>query len=511
MRQETSTNYKRIAKNSIMLYIRMIITMSISLYTSRVILQVLGVQDFGIYNLVGGIVALFGFISGSLSTATQRFITFEIGKKTEGNISKVFSISLILHILFALFVVLVAEPIGLWFTYNKLVIPADRIIATVWIFQFSIISAFVMMISIPFNALIVAYERMNAFAYISVAEAIMKLAIVFLLLFIAFDKLIVYGALMLIIQLIVITLYMVYCKKHFSNVRFVLQYDKKCYKAISGFAAWSITGNIAYLSYTQGLNILLGMFFQPMVNAARGIAVQIQGVVNTFVLNFQTAINPQITKNYSAGNLNEMHQLVFRSSRFSFYLLLFISMPFLLETKQILQIWLGVVPQYTVIFVRLILITTLINSFANPLIISVKATGKIWQYESVVAFLLLLILPISYWFLFMGFDAWIVFVVHLSIEIIAQVTRVIITGRLIAFSLSYYIRNVLCKILITGASSFTIPFLIYYYIERSVFSLIIISCICIVSTLLCVYFFGLIEDEKSFVNRKICAIVSKNE
>ena len=495
MRQETSTNYKRIAKNSIMLYIRMIITMSISLYTSRVILQVLGVQDFGIYNLVGGIVALFGFISGSLSTATQRFITFEIGKKTEGNISKVFSICLILHILFALFVVLIAEPIGLWFIYNKLVIPADRIIATVWIFQFSIISAFVMMISIPFNALIVAYERMNAFAYISVAEAIMKLAIVFLLLFIAFDKLIVYGALMLIIQLIVITLYIVYCKKHFSNVRFVVQYDKKCYKNISGFAAWSITGNVAYLSYTQGLNILLGMFFEPMVNAARGIAVQIQGVVNTFVLNFQTAINPQITKNYSAGKINEMHQLVFRSSRFSFYLLLFISMPFLLETKQILQIWLGVVPQYTVIFVRLILITT----------------WKIWEYESVVAFLLLLILPISYWFLFMGFDAWIVFVVHLSIEIIAQVLRIIITGRLIAFSLSYYIRNVLCKILITGASSFTIPFLIYYYIERSVFSLIIISCICIVSTLLCVYFFGLIEDEKSFVNRKICAIVSKNE
>ena len=242
---------------------------------------------------------------------------------------------------------------------------------------------------------------------------------------------------------------------------------------------------------------------------AKGIAVQIQGVVNTFVLNFQTAINPQITKNYSSGNINEMHQLVYRSSRFSFYLLLLISMPLFIETERILMLWLGEVPEYTVVFVRLILLTTLINSFANPLIIAVKATGKVWQYESVVATLMLMILPVSYILLKCGFDAWVVFAVHLSVEIIAQGARIRISSRLTNYPIGYYLRNVLCKIILTGSISFVLPIVAYELLPDTILSFFIVCFIGVISTTVCITLFGLTKGEISFAKNKIANILHK--
>ncbi|MCM1372622.1 MAG: lipopolysaccharide biosynthesis protein [Bacteroides sp.] len=509
MDESTLSNNKRIAKNTLLLYVRMILTMGITLFTSRVILQVLGIEDYGIYNLVGGVIAMFGFVSSSLSTATQRFITFELGKGPEANTKSVFSTCLLLHILIALIIATIADVAGTWFIANKLVIPSDRLSAAIWVFQFCILSTIVMIISVPFNAEIVAHERMSAFAMISIVEAVLKLLIVYSLMLTFFDKLIVYGALILLTQISIQLLYYIYCKKHFEEVCFTLRIDKTRIKEIGSFASWSILGNVSYLTYTQGLNLLLGTFFMPAVNAARGIALQVQGAVNTFVANFQTAINPQITKTYAAGQLEEMHSLVFRSSRFSFYLLLIISLPFVLEAEPILRMWLGVVPDYTVVFLRLIFITTWINSFANPLIISVKASGKIWQYESVVAVVMLLILPVSYLFLYLGVDAWVVFAVHLAFECIAQVARISITSKLINFSQVKYVKEVLVKISLTSTVSLIIPVVFYCVLPESWSSFIIVCAASICSTLLSVWTLGLTRNERQFFTIKMKTFIQK--
>lgn len=503
MPNDSISNNKRIAKNTILLYMRMILTMSITLYTSRVILQVLGIEDYGIYNLVGGVIAMFGFVSASLSTATQRFITFELGKGDNGNPTSVFSTCLLLHIIIALCIVLIAEPIGVWFIINKLVLPTERLTAAIWVFQFSIISTFVMIVSVPFNAEIVAHEKMSAFAMISIVEATLKLLIVYSLLLTHEDKLIVYGALILLTQILIQCLYYFYCKKTFEEVTLKLKVDRSRVREIGSFASWSILGNVSYLTYTQGLNLLLGTFFMPTVNAARGVALQLQGAVNSFVANFQTAINPQITKTYAAGQITEMHKLVFRSSRFSFYLLLIISLPFVLEAEVILKLWLGVVPDYTVTFVRLIFLTTWINSFANPLIISVKASGQVWQYESVVAVIMLLILPISYVFLHLGFDAWIVFAVHLTMECIAQFARIKITGKLIGYSLSVYIKEVLIRIVLTGTIAVILPVTVYMSLPDSWIKFFAVCSVCVISTLLTVFYVGLSKVERDFIKTKL--------
>ena len=501
--EDSISNNKRIAKNTILLYMRMLLTMGITLFTSRVILRVLGVEDYGIYNLVGGVIAMFGFVSASLATATQRFVTFELGKESNGDPATVFSTCLLLHIIIALCIVLVAEPIGVWFIVNKLVIPTHRLTAAIWVFHFSIISSFVLIVSVPFNAEIVAHEKMSAFAMISIVEATLKLLIVYSLLLTDRDRLIVYGALILLTQLLIQCLYFTYCKRHFKEVTLRLRADRKRMKEIGSFASWSILGNVSYLTYTQGLNLLLGTFFMPAVNAARGIALQVQGAVNSFVANFQTAINPQITKTFAAGQITEMHKLVFRSSRFSFYLLLIISLPFLLETEKILKIWLGIVPDYTVIFLRLILLTTWINSFANPLIVSVKASGKIWQYESVVAVIMLLILPISYVLLRLGFDAWIVFAVHLFMECIAQFARVVITAKLIGYSIKVYLKEVFIRIVITGSTAVVLPIAVYYSLSDSWARFFTVCSVCVLSTVLAVFFVGLSKGERGFICSKL--------
>lgn len=487
----------------------MIFTMAITLYTSRVVLQILGVTDFGIYNIVAGCIAMFGFISSSLSVATQRYITFELGKSKDGDVDKIISVCIFLHVAIAFFIIIVAEPIGLWFIHNKAVIPAERLNAAVWTYQFAILSTALLIIAVPLNAMIVAYEKMEAFAMISIVDAILKLVIVFLLPLFAIDRLIMYGALIFIAQLFIQSLYFVYCNRKIRRVKIYGGIDSKKIKEIASFASWSILGNVSYLTYTQGLNLLLSAFFAPVVNAARGIAVQVQGAVNSFVTNFQMAANPQITKLYASGNLDEMHTLVFRTSRLSFYLLLLVSLPVLFETHTILELWLGQVPGYSVVFLRLILLTTWINSIANPLVVSVKASGKIWQYESIVATIMLLILPISYVFLRQGFDAYIVFIVHLVMEIIAQAARIHITSKLINFSVLSYLKEVLYPIISVCVLSLIIPVIVYYLIDESWLKTIVMLIACLVSSIVAIYSIGLTPSERSLILNKIRSIKEK--
>lgn len=500
---------KRIAKNAIYLYFRMIIMMLISLYTSRVILKSLGVDDFGIYSVVGGIIAMFGFVTNTLSTTTQRFVTFEMGKGICGDSRKVFSTCILLHLFLALIIVAIAEPIGGWFVQNKLMIPVDRLNSAMWVYQFTIISMFVTFLTVPFNALVVAHEHMNIFALISIVDAILKLCVAFSVAYYPYDKLLLYGALLMAIQIANMLFYVLYCKNSFDESKIEKSIDKKLIVKIGKFASWSIFGNIAYITYTQGLNLLLGTFFLPAVNAARGVAVQVQSAVNSFVSSFQTAINPQITKKYASGNVEEMLNLVFRSSRFSYYLIVIVTIPLMLESNTILRLWLGTVPDYTSTFMRIILATTWINSLANPLIISVKATGNVKRYECTVGLLMILILPISYLFLRLGFDATIVFVVHLCIEFVAMICRILITRSLIHFSLRKYINDVLAQISIVTISGAIVPIIIYYNSDENIQRFFVVSVVSVLCTLVSVYFFGLTQGEKQFFTSRLLQIIKR--
>ena len=443
---ETVSSNKRIAKNTLILYLRMIFILCIGLYTSRIVLNTLGVEDYGIYNVVGGFVAFFAFLNGAMATATQRFITFELAQGDINRQLTTFSTAVIIHFFIALIIVIIAETIGLWFVCHKLVIPEERFTAAFWVYQFSILTMFITIVSVPYNAVIIAHEKMSAFAYISILDTILKLAIVYLLTIVTFDKLIFYAALLFGISFLDRMIYGIYCKRHFAETRIKLIFDKNLFQEMTNIAGWSLFGNIAGVFYTHGLNVLLNLFFGPVVNAARAIAVTIQGVVTGFVSNFQMALNPQITKSYAIGDLRRMHTLIFASSKYSFFLLLLITLPIMIETQTILTIWLKIVPDHTVWFARLILCILLIDALSNPLMISSQAVGRVKVYQSVVGGLLLFTLPVAYLVLKLGGNPETVFVVHLIISAIALVCRVVIVGRMVSFSVALYARKVLLPI-----------------------------------------------------------------
>ena len=333
---DTSENNKRIAKNTLMLYIRMLFTMVVSLFTSRVVLQTLGVEDYGIQNVVGGVITMFTFINGGMVSSTQRYLNFEIAKGNAERLRSVFNTALQIHALIAVVIITLGETVGLWFLLEKLVIPEERMTAAMWVYQCSIIACVVNILSVPYNADIIAHEKMSAFAYISILDVTLKLIIVYLLVVSPIDKLIAYAILTLLVQMLIRYVYTRYCNKHFQESFVEWKLNKPLFKEMLSFAGWSFWGNLAGILYTQGLNMMLNIFFGPVVNAARGIAVQVQASVQQFVSGFQTALNPQITKNYASGDLEQMHSLMFRSARFSFLLLFFLSLPVLLETDFLL-------------------------------------------------------------------------------------------------------------------------------------------------------------------------------
>lgn len=506
---DTAQNNKRIAKNTLLLYVRMLFMMAISLYTSRVVLNTLGVEDYGIYNVVGGVVAMFGFINGSMSSATQRYITFALGKDNFENLQKVFSTTLQIHILIAVLIVILGETVGLWFMYEKMQIPADRMDAAFWVLQCSIISTVVMIVSVPYNADIIAHEKMSAFAYISILEAVLKLAIVYVLLIGTFDKLILYAVLLLAVQILIRCCYSIYCNKHFKETIYKHVWDKHLFKEMTGFAGWSMFGNLSAVLFGQGLNMLLNVFFGPVVNAARAIAVQVQNAIQQFVGNFQMALNPQITKTYAKGEMNEMQKLMFRSARFSFYLLFFLSLPVLFETNFILTIWLKTVPENTVIFLRIMICTSLIYALANPLIIANQATGKVKRYQAVCGSILLLILPVSYIVLKLGFPAYSVFIVHFVMESITQLARMIILRPLIGICIREYFKYIYTPVILVVLCSVILPFVVYESMNDTVLRFFTVCIVCVISVVTVAYTIGLSRNERIFVRSKAAEVYHK--
>lgn len=503
------SNNKRIAKNTLLLYFRMIFMMMVSLYTSRVVLVALGVEDFGIYNVVGGVITLFGFLNGAMASSTQRYVTFELGKGDTSQLQKVFQTSVNIHLLVALFILFLGETVGLWFFYEKMVIPPSRMISALWVYQFSIFTMMIMIVSVPYNVAIIAHERMSAFAYISILEVLLKLGLVYLLYLTKSDKLIVYSALLFFMQLLIRVIYGYYCSRHFDETRYQWGWDSKLFKEMLCFGGWNLWGGLATVLFSQGVNILLNLFFGPSVNAARGISVQVQGAVNQFSTNFQTAINPQITKSYASGDFIYMHSLIFRSSKFTFLLLAVISFPIFLETEMILQLWLNAVPVYTATFIRLMLCITIVDGMAGAFMVAVQSTGRVRLYQSVVGGILLAIVPISYLVLKWGANPWSVFVVHLCICISAFVVRLVIIHSIISLSLSSYVYQVLLRCLFVLLFAMPLPIALLYMLPVTLWVSLFICIVSVLTMLLSSFFVGLTLDEKKFVVVKVCKLMRK--
>ncbi|WP_338646171.1 lipopolysaccharide biosynthesis protein [Flavobacterium sp. KS-LB2] len=498
------SNNNRIAKNTFLLYIRMFFVMAISFYTSRLVLMYLGVEDFGIYNVVGGIVSTFSFLNGAMASSTQRYLTFELEAGDNEKLRVVFSISLFIHVIIGLSILILGETIGLWFLNTQMNIPDNRFMAAVWVYQFAILNMIVLIISVPYYAMIIAHEKMKVFTYISVAEVFFKLLIVVLLAYSSFDNLILYSFLYFIVQFAIRFIYIIYCKKNFQGTEIKrFKYDATLIKEMTSFAGWNLLSNFSYITFSQGINILLNIFFGPVVNAARGIATMVQGVISQFTVNFQMAINPQITKSYASKNFQYMYSLIFRSSKFTFFLLYVLCVPVFLETNIILDIWLKDVPLYTVVFLRLILITSIFDAISNPIIISAMATGKVKMFEIIVSSIFLLILPSSYLILKLGGEPYTVFIVHIFFEIIAYIARLIIIRKLIDLSIREYVFKVIFKCLFVIALSIPLPLYLKFTLSDHLYSFFVVSGVSVISSIIVIYFVGLDFSEKKFVKTTI--------
>jgi len=483
--------------------------MAVSLYTSRIVLNTLGVTDYGIYNVVGGFITMFGFLNSSMSSATQRFLSFELGRKDFVQLGRVFSMSLNIHFLIAFIILVLGETVGLWFINSQLTIPADRMAAANWVYQFSVLAFLVNVVSVPYNATIIAHERMNIYAWVSIIEVSLKLLIVFMLQWFGFDKLKFYAILVFLVSLFIRMIYGVYCKKNFSESRHQYFWDKALFNTLFNYAGWNLWGNAAAVLYSQGINILLNVFFGPAVNAARGIAYSVKAAVNGFTHNFQVAMNPQIVKSYALNDLKYMHQLIFQGAKYSFFLLFILSLPILLETEIILRLWLKIVPEYTVIFTQLVIINILIDSISGPLMTAAQASGKIRMYQGVVGGLLILILPISYIFLKLGYEPQITLFISIFISCIALYARLKIISPLVNLSIQGYFNKVILRIIPVITISILLSKLIQRYFINVLLGPLIVSVCSVLFVFTSIYFVGINSSERRFINRKLSTLFIK--
>lgn len=511
MGETVADNNKRIAKNTMILYIRMLVVMAVSLFTSRITLNALGANDFGIYSVVGGIVALFSIISGSLSSSISRFVTFELGRGDMLRLRKVFANSLLIQILIILSIIVSLLPVAIWFVGAKMNISPDMLDKAYWVLAFSVVTFCVNLLSTPYHAVIISHERMTVFATITIIDVMMKLCISYSIMLFDNNRLVLYAALLLISTLIVQAFYMIYCIRHFEECKTAIGYDKEIIKEIGGFASWNFIGSASSILRNQGNNILLNIFYGTIVNAGYAISMQVNNAVTQLSNNFMTSVNPQITKYYAQKELESCIVLMFRSSRVSFFLTWLLGSIVLLNTGYILQIWLSNVPEDTVIFVRLILIMSLIESISIPLITGMLATGVIRNYQIVVGGFQMLNLPISYLVLKYGAPASSPLYIAICISIICLFARIIMLQRLIPFNIGNFITKVLIKDGLVVCISLMIPFilkLLYGGVENF-YELVWQSLTCVTCTLGAIFIVGCTPNERRFIVNKIRSIKQK--
>lgn len=500
---------KRIAKNTVLLYVQMFVTMAVSLYTSRVILDALGVVDFGIYNLVGGFVSMFGIVKAGLVSATQRFIAYDLGSGNQKELQRTFSTCVFIYIFLAIIAIILAESIGPWFIENKLQIPEEKKFSATIVFHFSIIALAFSLLSYPYNALIIAHERMKAFAYISVYEVVSKLFISLFIYVSGYDKLITYAILICLSQITIPVLYYIFCKRNFIESKILYRFDIRKIKEIYSFTGWSMLGGLANMSITQGLNFVLGLFFNPAVNAARGIAVQAQAAITQFSSNFQMAIDPQIIKSYASGDTQYLSTLVFASSRLSFFLLYIVTLPIMLETDQILHLWLHEVPEYTTIFFRLVILVTIMDAITNPAVKAIQATGRIRKYQLSVNTIIIATLPISYLALQFGFPPYSVFIVLVIMNFIAFMVRFYMIDKLVKIKVSDIFRRIISPIIKVVILSCTLPIIVHVLLPDTILRLLLVLVLSTIIILLVSYAFGMDANEKSICKSRLKILKTK--
>ena len=483
--------------------------MAISLYTSRLVLKELGVEDFGIYNVIGGFVALLSVISGSLSAAMSRFYTFELGLNDIGRLKRVFSTSISVLLILAIVIFIIGELAGKWALNDFLVIPETRLNTAFVVLQASIIAFVFNLLSSPFSGAIIAYEKMQAFAYLGIADAFGRLLIALCLQLAVNDKLVMFSILQTLLSLIILGIYIIYCKFNLKGCTLRFKLDKEIFYSLSKYATWSMLGMMSYVSYTYGYNIILNIFFGPIVNAARGISVQVQNAIVSFANNFQASLNPQIIKNYANGNFDRMHELVLASSRYSFYMMLLIALPLILEADAVLDLWLVEIPPHAVNFVRIFLFSMCIEVLAGPMICSQNATGDIKKFQIVTSVIMLCSLPVCYWAFEMGLSPEYLYWIHALSAIVSQIARITITCPYIGISIQKYIKEVIVKILLVSLVSIPLPLVLYVILRNVPFQLFIITIVGAVSVLLSTYFVGMNGGERMVAKNKILSYYNK--
>lgn len=471
--------------------------MGVTFYTTRVLLQVLGVDDYGIYNTIAGIVVLFAFMNNAMVTTTQRFLNFYLGKNDVEKAAASFSVSLIVHMGIGLIVAILAEAIGLWFLYYKMSLPPERFDAAFWTLHLSVAATFVNIVKSPYNACIIAYEKMDFFAYVSIIEAIFKLAIVFILSYLSYDYLITYGILFLVVTITIAYIYKVYCNRHYTICNLRLVSDKAIYKTILRFSFYSLFGNAANVGAQQGVNLMVNSFTSVAVNAAIGVSNQVSQGVYSFITNFQVAFNPILVKMYARNELPDLKRMICQVSRYSFYLMIIISLPLIIYTEEFLSIWLKEVPTYSASFCRLITFTLLIDTVAEPLWKTVQASGDIKTYQIVTSIIILANIPIAYLVLMMGLSPVYIFAVRLLINAIAYAYRVHYVKALVSFEINMYIRHVICPIFFVCAALTAVSLLLYCTISNYILSSLLIF----ITAGLTIVFCGLNTSERTFVIR----------
>ncbi|MGN0728900.1 oligosaccharide flippase family protein [Treponema sp.] len=497
------SNSTRIAKNTIALYFRQILIMLVGLYTVRVVLATLGAEDYGIYNVVAGVVTMLSFLSGSMATASQRYFSYDIGKNDTEKLKRTFSTTFEIYVLLGIIIIILAETLGLWFVCNKLVIPDDRMNAVKWGYQFALLNFLLTLITTPYMAGIIAHEKMNIYAYMSIVEIFLKLAIVYFLKIFKFDKLISYAFLLCVAQLISTSFYILYCRRHYEEFKVEIIWDKSLFTEILSYSVWNLFGSVANVVKNQFKSILLNLFFCPIVNAARAIASQVNAAVNSFAQNFSTALRPQLVKSFALGNTEETYKLVYSGCKFAFFLMYIFTLPLTLEMNYIFTLWLKNPPEYSVWFTRLVLFDVCLDCLNYQIMTLVQATGKIKLYQGLVGGLIILNLPVSYLCLNIYTNPYIVEFVSIAITLIAGVVRLFIVKRLLPFSIIDFLKKVILRSYLAALIAAIVPFFVVRRINESFGRLCLTVVVSVVCSGISIYFIGLVRSERQKIKEFI--------
>ena len=494
---DVSANNKRIAKNTLLLYVRMLFSMAVSLYTSRVVLNVLGVVDYGINNVVGGIVIMFAFLNSTMAVSTQRFLSFDIGRGDAPMMNKTFNIAFVIHLCIGLLVLLLGETVGLWFLYTEINLPPDRMAAALWVYHFSILSFLFNVTQVPYGACINSHEKMDVYAYFSIIDVLARLLIVFMLQWIDADKLKLYAVLQFAVSVSVQTMYRWYCIRKFPEVKLRRTWNSRRFREMLSFAGWNTIAHFALMARTQGVNILLNLFFGPALNAARGIAVTVFTQVSAFVNNFISAMNPQIVKYFASGDLQAMHRLVTRGSKYSFFLLFFLAFPLLLEADFVLTVWLKNPPEWAVLFCRLMLVSALIDSVTAVVGYGALASGRVKTYQMVMSALFLLVPTLTYVAFKLGAPPEACVYFEMLAYVAAIILRPVLSGRVTGYSLRGFLRDCLLRDVAVVTLAFPLPFLVSLSMAGGWVRFFAVCVSCVVCSGVVILFVGFTREERA--------------